>query len=382
MAKKKTRNLENPFVFRGYEGPEYFCDRTEETERLLSGLSNRRNITLISPRRMGKTGLIKHVFHLISAQQKDAVCLYVDIFATNNLHEFVELFCSSFVTDVVQREKTFFGKAIDAFKGWRPTLTADPVTGMPQVSVSIEPVQTTNTLKGIFDYIERLDKKVYIAIDEFQQITEYPEKGTEALLRSYIQFSHASFIFSGSKFHLMSEMFLLPKRPFYQSTEFLSLQPLHEEIYFPFARHFFEQAKGSLSENVFHDIYTRFDGITWYVQLVLNELFGTVKQADDIKCVAHAIDAALQTISTSYEGLLPFLTPSQKALLRAIAREEPVDQPLRSDFIKKHDLPSTSTIKSALETMQRKELVYRTDKGYIIYDRFFSLWLKRIYGAY
>ena len=202
------------------------------------------------------------------------------------------------------------------------------------------------------------------------------------MLRSYIQFSHASFIFSGSKFHLMSEMFLSPKRPFYQSTEFLSLQPLHEEIYFPFARHFFEQAKGSLSENVFHDIYTRFDGITWYVQLVLNELFGTVKQADDIKCVAHAIDAALQTISTSYEGLLPFLTPSQKALLRAIAREEPVDQPLRSDFIKKHDLPSTSTIKSALETMQRKELVYRTDKGYIIYDRFFSLWLKRIYGAY
>jgi AAA+ ATPase superfamily predicted ATPase len=382
MAKKKVRNLDNPFVFKGYEGPEYFCDRTEETERMLSALRSRRNITLISPRKFGKTGLIKHVFHLISAQQKDAICLYIDIFATSNTHEFVELFCSSFVEEVMERQKSFFGKAFDAFKGWRPTLTADPLTGAPQVSVSIEPVQTTNTLKGIFDYIEQLDKQVYIAIDEFQQITEYPEKGTEALLRSYIQFSHASFIFSGSKFHLMSEMFLSPKRPFYQSTEFLNLQTLHEEIYFPFARHFFEQAKGCLSEEVFHDIYTRFDGITWYVQIVLNKLFDTDKQAADIQYATQAIDAALQTVSTSYEGMLPFLTPSQKALLRAIAREEPVEQPLRSDFIKKHDLPSTSTIKSALETLQRKELIYRTTEGYTVYDRFLSLWLRRTFASF
>ena len=382
MAKKKNTSLQNPFVFTGYEGPDYFCDRTEETERMLSALRNRRNITLISPRKFGKTGLIKHVFHLISAKQKDAICLYIDIFATSNLHEFVELFCSSFVEEVINREKSFFGKAMDAFKGWRPTLTADPVTGAPQVSVSIEPVQTTNTLKGIFDYIERLDKQVYIAIDEFQQITEYPEKGTEALLRSYIQFSHASFIFSGSKFHLMSEMFLSPKRPFYQSTEFLNLQPLHEEIYFPFARHFFEQAKGSLSEEVFHDIYTRFNGVTMNVQMVMSKLYDIVKRADDIKYATEAADAALRMVSPSFEALLLFLTPSQKALLRAIAHDEPVAQPQSGSFIAKNSLPSASTVKSALETLQRKELIYRTTEGYTVYDRFLSLWLRRTFASF
>lgn len=327
---------------------------------------------------MGKTGLIKHVFHHISAQQKDAICLYIDIFVTNNLQEFVELFCSSFVADVVGRTKSFFGKALDAFRGWRPVLTADPVTGMPQVSVSIEPVQATNTLKGIFDYIEQLDKRVYIAFDEFQQITEYPEKGTEALLRSYIQFSHAHFIFSGSKQHLMSEMFFSPKRPFYQSTEFINLQPLHEDIYFPFARRFFEQAKGSISEEVFHDIYQRFDGITWNVQMVLSKLYDLSKKANDCKYATMAVDAALRTVSVAFEGMLPLLTPNQKALLRAIARDEPVAQPQSGSFITRNSLPSPSTVKSALETLQNKELVYRTDKGYIIYDRFFSLWLKRI----
>ncbi len=378
MTKKKKEKAQNPFIYLGYEGPDYFCNRTEETEQLISGLTNGRNFTLISPRKMGKTGLIKHVFHHISAQQKDAICLYIDIFATNNLQEFVELFCSSFVADVVGRTKSFFGKALDAFRGWRPVLTADPVTGMPQVSVSIEPVQATNTLKGIFDYIEQLDKRVYIAFDEFQQITEYPEKGTEALLRSYIQFSHAHFIFSGSKQHLMSEMFFSPKRPFYQSTEFINLQPLHEDIYFPFARRFFEQAKGSISEEVFHDIYQRFDGITWNVQMVLSKLYDLSKKANDCKYATMAVDAALRTVSVAFEGMLPLLTPNQKALLRAIARDEPVAQPQSGSFITRNSLPSPSTVKSALETLQNKELVYRTDKGYIIYDRFFSLWLKRI----
>ena len=378
MTKKKKEKAQNPFIYLGYEGPDYFCNRTEETEQLISGLTNGRNFTLISPRKMGKTGLIKHVFHHISAQQKDAICLYIDIFVTNNLQEFVELFCSSFVADVVGRTKSFFGKALDAFRGWRPVLTADPVTGMPQVSVSIEPVQATNTLKGIFDYIEQLDKRVYIAFDEFQQITEYPEKGTEALLRSYIQFSHAHFIFSGSKQHLMSEMFFSPKRPFYQSTEFINLQPLHEDIYFPFARRFFEQAKGSISEEVFHDIYQRFDGITWNVQMVLSKLYDLSKKANDCKYATMAVDAALRTVSVAFEGMLPLLTPNQKALLRAIARDEPVAQPQSGSFITRNSLPSPSTVKSALETLQNKELVYRTDKGYIIYDRFFSLWLKRI----
>ena len=89
MAKSKKRKLENPFVYQGYESPEYFCDRLEETENVLSALRNGRNITLISPRKIGKTGLINHAFYRIKEQESDIICIYIDIFSTNNLLEFV-----------------------------------------------------------------------------------------------------------------------------------------------------------------------------------------------------------------------------------------------------------------------------------------------------
>lgn len=383
MAREKKKKLKNPFVFKGYEGPEFFCDRTEETENLISGLRNGINMTLLSPRRIGKTGLVKHVFHRIRQQDKNAICLYIDIFATQNLHDFVTLFCQAFVEEVVEREKSAVAKALDNFRGWRPVLTADPVTGMPQVTVSIEPVQTDITLKGIFNYIEQMDKEVYIAFDEFQQVAEYAEKGTEAMLRGYIQFSHAHFIFSGSKLHLISEMFLSPQRPFYQSTQFLSLAPLHEEVYADFACRFFEARRGgTLHRDVFHSIYSQFNGNTWCIQMVLNRLYDTYNQVESEQQAAYAIDMVVKMLSVSYEGLLALLTQAQADLLKAVAKAEPVAQPLNADFIKRYDLPAPSTIKSALSVLQNKDFVYRTAEGFIVYDRFFALWLKRTFGYY
>ena len=256
MAKERRVKLENPFVYQGYEGPDYFCDRTEETENVMSALKHGRNLTLISPRKIGKTGLIDHSFYQLKKDNKNAICIYVDIFSTKNLQEFVETLGRAVIEDALEREKSFAAKVLDFFKGLRPTITPDLLTGMPTVSISVVPVQAEYTLKSIFSHLNGLNKPVYLAIDEFQQITEYPETGTEAMLRSYIQhIHHVKFIFSGSKKHLMEEMFCAPNRPFYQSTQLMSLEPLHEEIYYDFARKFFEAKKGSLSQQVFHNIY-------------------------------------------------------------------------------------------------------------------------------
>ena len=84
MAKKKSSQPQNPFIYEGYEGPDYFCDRTEETENIISHLQNGRNTTLVSPRKIGKTGLIWHTFNRIRQENKDAVCIYTDIFHTQN----------------------------------------------------------------------------------------------------------------------------------------------------------------------------------------------------------------------------------------------------------------------------------------------------------
>ena len=378
MASRKQKEPDNPFVYKGYEGPSYFCDRERETEQMVGALRNGRNLTVISPRKIGKTGLIKHVFHRIKETNKDAICIYIDIFATQNLYDFVQVFGATIIEEAVKREKSLMVKAFDTFKAWRPVLSYDSLTGLPTVSVSIEPSREEHTLKSIFDHIEKLKKEVYVAIDEFQQIANYPEKGVEALLRSHIQFSHAGFIFSGSRQHLMAEMFNSPKRPFFQSTEFVNLQPLSETIYYEFSRHFFEKRKGNLSEEVFHDVYQRFSGHTWYVQFVMNRLYETTKRADSIEQSNQVILSVVDTLAPQYEIMMTLLTTNQVNLLKAIAKEHKIAKPQSLEFVNKHNLSSPSSVKTALDVLVDKELVYPEKDGYVVYDRFLAIWLQRL----
>lgn len=120
------RKLNNPFVYQGYESPDYFCDRLEETRQLISHLKNGRNVTLISPRRLGKTGLIKNTFYRLEEENKDVVCLYLDIYSTKTLRDFVEQLGSLVINDLVHKDASFWSKAMTFFGSLRPVLSVDP----------------------------------------------------------------------------------------------------------------------------------------------------------------------------------------------------------------------------------------------------------------
>ncbi len=375
---KKTK-LANPFVYQGYESPEYFCDRETETEQLLSHLRNGRNVTLISPRRIGKTGLIKNTFYRLREADKNAVCLYLDIYATKNLRDFVEQFGLLALNELVKKNESFLKKAANFFGSLRPTLTVDPLNGEPTFSVRVEADQAAPTIQSIFQYLNRSSREVYVAIDEFQKIAEYPEDGTEALLRSYIQFSqHIHFIFSGSRQHLMTEIFASPKHPFYQSTEMMGLSPLDETVYYEFCRNFFLKKGGDLSREVFAEAYRRYEGHTWYIQCLMNRLYEREKKVSELSQLNAATISVLKGREPQYENLSQFFTENQMNLLKAIASEGVVAQPTSAKFIRDHRLMAVSSVKTALESLEEKELVYRTGEGYMIYDRFMALWLRQL----
>ena len=374
-----NRTLTNPFIYQGYESPKYFCDREVETKTLLSHLKNGRNVTLISPRRIGKTGLIKNTFYHLKEQEKDATCLYIDIFATKNLHDFVELLGVMVINEIVRKNASFIEKTISFFSALRPVLSMDPLTGEPSVSITVEPSKEDITIQSIFNYLNDSEQEVYIAIDEFQQIAEYPEKGTEALLRSYIQFAqHVHFIFSGSKFHLMAEIFGSPKHPFYQSTEMMGLKPLDSDVYYDFCLQFFKEKGGNIEKDIFEYLYNMFEGHTWYIQCIMNRLYEANTNVESIEQVNAAILSILAGREPQFESLSQFFTDNQFSLLKAIAKEGIVAQPTAGRFIKSHNLSGASSTKAALKVLENKELVYRKPKGYIIYDRFMDLWLKRL----
>ncbi|MDR2980598.1 MAG: ATP-binding protein [Bacteroidales bacterium] len=370
----------NPFLIAGYQSPDYFCDREKETEKIIAALSNNRNITLISPRRMGKTGLIQHVFYNLKEQNEDIYCFYLDIFPTQNLHDFVKVLGEN----VVGKLDDFSEKVVKTlsafFKSFRPVFSFDSITGEPSMTMNMQPQQTEQSLKEIFDYLKNTNKRIYIAIDEFQQITEYPEKGVEALLRSYMQFlPGVKFIFAGSKKHLMDEMFSSVNRPFYQSTQKIGLKELPIDTYRQFAVTLFKNHDKILDHQVFDYAYQTLFGHTWYIQLILNHLFALNANHYTEQTVNEIVADILEEENATYKTYCEMITKGQLRLLKAIAAEKKVTEPCRQSFMKQYGLTAPSSVKLALHSLIDKMLIIRDEDGYYyVYDRFFSLWLEKL----
>ena len=371
--------LDNPFAEYGYFGPEYFCDREQETEELMSALQNGSNVTLIAPRRIGKTGLIHHAFARLKEQQPQVLCFYVDIFPTKNFNQMVQLMANSIVGKLDNPSQSVRRK-IDTFvAGLRPTMSFDRVDGTPTMSFNIVPQQAKETLAQIFEYIKLSEKPCYLAIDEFQQVSAYSEYGTDAYIRSLIQFiPNLRLIFSGSQQHLLSDMFMSPQHPFFNSSQIMRLGEIPRDVYLDFANRFFGRQNRMMPDCVFEWLYNLVNGQTWYIQKTLNRLYRMKDRAIDRQLVAEAIDMILAEQEISYQNSYNLLTENQAMLLTAIAKEGSLKTPTALDFVMRYGLPAPSSIKTALKSLTDKEILFRdSDGSYIVYDRFFGIWLQR-----
>lgn len=371
--------MKNPFLTYGYNGPEYFCDRVIETKRLTSLLVNGNHVALMSPRRMGKTGLIRHCFAQ-KELQTDYYLFIVDIYATKSISELIYELGREILSVLKSKERKAWERFIQIVGSLRTGITLDGM-GLPSWNLEIGDIQSPKiSLEEIFHYLNVADKPCIVAIDEFQAIMNYPEQNTEALLRTYIQnCNNAWFLFSGSKRHMMGEMFTSPARPFYQSTSTLSLKPIPLDAYTAFINHHFQQGGKSISSEAIQYIYEKFEGTTWYIQKICNELYSMTEVGNPcgIREVDAAINDAIDEKEDTYQDLMVRLNAKQKALLLALARSGKDVKPTSSAFIKKYHLTSASAVQRSLLALQEKDIVTSNNGHYSIYDYFLHLWLNK-----
>ena len=371
-------NIINPFITTGYAGAAYFCDREQETADITRMLVNGNNVALISPRRYGKTNLIRHCF----AQPEIAEKYYtfvIDIYSTKSVADLVHRLGLSILEALKPLGRKAWEKFITVLSSVRSGISYD-ISGNPSWMMSIGDITTpTTTLEEIFYYLEHADKPCIVAIDEFQQITHYGDERIEATLRTHVQqCTNTHFIFSGSQLHLMGQMFTSPARPFYQSVSIYNLPLLPEDKYVEFCVRLFEEYGKHLSQDVPHALYERFGGVTYYMQRVMNELFS--RTLTDGICTAENIEEAIHyiilTSASTYEDLMYQLPEKQSLVLRAIAKEGKAQNLTSGKFIKRHGLLSASSVKSAVPALLDKGLI-TSDKGvYQVYDKFLELWLQ------
>ena len=363
----------NPFLIAGYESPTYFCDREKETKALHSALQNERNVVLLSARRMGKTGLIHHLFATISSSE--AYCIYVDIYRTECLKDFIECFGRAIIGQCgtpSARERV-----MQILHSLRFSFSTDMITGQPEIGVTlVNQQEEIVSLSQIFSYMEQADKPVYVAIDEFQRILDYPEKNIEETLRSYIQhLRNVFFIYSGSQKHMMIEMFSSAKRAFYQSAQNMHLGAIDEDAYYTFCCRHLQNHQQNLSKEAFHFLYEILSAHTWYIQSVMNRLYVLGSPQITIETIQQVICDLLEENQFAYQNYCTLLAPNQLRVLRAIAKEGHVKEPNRQGFLTKYSLSAPSTVRSAIKVLVEKEFVQDNNGEYSIYDRFFGIWL-------
>ena len=378
--------MENPFYITGIIPEPYFCDREKETTWFIRTLENKAHILLSSPRRMGKTQLIRHAFEQPSIKN-NCYTFYTDIYPTTSLHELVLFLSKEIYSVLVPKGKAVIDKFLAGLHSLAGSIGYDPVTGLPTFDIKLGDIHAPElTLEEIFRYLEQADKPCIFAIDEFQQIAQYPEKNVEALLRAHIQkMNNCLFIYAGSNRHILENMFNSAAKPFYSSAEQIYLDRIPKDAYTKFANEQFSKAGRTILPEAVSLAYDLFEGHTYYVHNVLHNVFAylnsdKVIDKDDIN---KTLSDILEEKGRTFASVMNQLNYQQKETLIAIAKEGKASSVTSVAFIKKHALKSPSSVQYAISALLEKQLLTYQNEGrtkkYSVSDRFMEMWISKTY---
>jgi len=373
-------NTFNPFNLTNYFGAEYFCDREKETDVLIQNLENQVNTTLFAYRRLGKTALVKHVFNKLKSR-KNTVCIYLDIFGTTNLEEFGNALATS-IYNAFPPKQSIGKKIIASIQSMRPIISFDELTGTPSLSFNHQlDAQKKSTIQQLFQFIDEQGVSVFIAIDEFQQILEYPEKNTDAIIRTQIQqLKNTHFIFCGSHQKMIHELFNNAKRPFFASCSNLHLESIPRKKYQVFIRKIFTKHKRTIAQDSLDFICDWTLCHTFYVQYLCNQLFAKGKTEIDLNHVKETSAEVLQLLENGFYQYRNLLSEFQWKVLRAVSKSGQLYHPNSNDFIKGNNFGTPSSVNRALEALVEKEMIFynaAVDKPYYeTYNKFLMRWMQ------
>lgn len=370
----------NPFIIAGKIPPSCFCDRKEERESIIRGVNNGNNIVMVASRRIGKTGLINFCFEDERIKNRFTT-IFIDILHTTSLQEFVYEFGRRVFDSLSTKGGKMIKLLIATLKSINASFGIDP-SGKVTLNLRLgEVVSPEYTLEEIFKCLELAETPCLVAIDEFQQITAYQNKGTEALLRSFIQRTEKTrFIFSGSQRHIMNDMFCASSRPFYMSAEMMNVAPIAPKIYADFVVEKFMIYGKHIEEETVNAAYQLFEGNTYCNQRLFHEAFIETEETCTPTILLDTFLTILQAANHQYSELLTRLTEQQKEVLYAIAEEGKVQSITSGKFIRKHHLRSASSVQAALRKLLEHDMVTHLDNLYFLSDKMMELWIRNKNG--
>ena len=370
--------MTNPFTVGLVESEKEFCNRTQEIQDLLGHTRNGNKVVLFSPRRYGKSSLVKLVQKKLA--REGLATVYVDLFPVSSKEDLVTRLAYAFFKGLGKGAdpRPFLAKAKGLFGRLRPTvsMTAEGVSFSVDVDPRTKPpLLLDDLMEGVGRYVEKNKVRVSVVLDEFQEITDLPEsKEIEGILRSHIQSQRkVSYFFVGSRRRVLQEMFSLKARPFYKSAFLYPLKKIAEDKFVPFIEGRFQETGKECPERLASEIYGRVDGYPYYVQKLASLVWDGTERKVTQEIVHSSQNSLIRMETPDFEAYWSGLTGGQRNLLKAIA-SSPTANLYSKDYLKKFGLSLGGTQK-ALRVLLERDLIEKGEAGYALTDPVMRGWL-------
>ena len=374
----------NPFFFgKTVSGPA-FIDRTGEIEQIVSSLKRGQSVILFSPRRYGKTSLIKKVLHDLN--RKGMLTFYIDLYRITTLERFASSFSQSVISSLQSGADKIFSLIRSIIPSLKPKLTySEP--GMPSIELemSLETLRRQTTLAEMFNLLENYCTKKKVrgcfVFDEFQEIKSFDAEGLlEREMRSAFQHHQfVSYAFLGSKTHMMHEMFKDKNRPFYNFGTHIELDVIPASEWIPFIEAHFRKTGIPLNHDFYKQLVDLTQGHPYYTQMLCSEIWElsihkkNLKNADLLLSGLHSV---LSKENHAFVEIWDSLSPPERRLLAAIAETDSVSI-FSSDFLVKNRLGAASSLQRMVERLVKRGIIGRYSEGYRCVDPIFKYWISQ-----
>ena len=372
--------MKNPFIYGETVSGDNFCDRVPEMKELVSDIKNGQNVIIFSPRRYGKTSLIKQALRKVKAQ--GILTFYIDLYPAINKGKFIEIYAGAISAGIPGGAR----QVVKKIKEYLPRVIPKIVMDDQSFHLEFEFDRTGSISPNIDDLLcavnkeaERQNKSAVVVFDEFQEIADFDDDEIERKMRSVFQnHRNVSYIFMGSKTHLMRDIFNNPNRPFYKSGKHFPLGKIDHEELSLFAKKKFSGQNIVIGNNELNRVLDSTECHPYYFQMLCNVLWelcmdSRVITKDDIR---KALDILISRESSVYIAMWEELTIKQKNLMVALAKEESPEV-FSKKFLETYGLGPSSSIQKALKKLLKRELIQQENGSYIVYDLFFKKWIRR-----
>lgn len=374
--------MKKPFVYGELAEDENFIDRIDDRSQLKTFLCNGINVTLISPRRWGKSSLVKATMKEIMAERNDTVVCFIDAFRLNSEKEFYNAFASSVVNSVA----TTLDKGMELVRNYLKNFSARLKLKGPLIDVEVDLHQKDSAInvEELLNLPQKLAQErgmhVIVCIDEFQKLAEFPEwKSMEGMLRSvWQQQQDVTYCLYGSKRHMLMDIFTNSNKPFYRFGQTLYLKKIESRYWIEYIVNTFRETGKEISEEYAARICSTMENHSWYVQQFSFFIWAATDTVVTEEIMQRQLQSVLDTNMPVFEAETERLAASQVAMLRAVADGE---QRLNSaDAVSKYHLGGPQSITRNKSVLIRMDILEKQDGKLVFVDPLYKLWFMKTFS--